>query len=100
VTRCRRNRSVRSLRLWSSRSPVRIPAQQPVARLEGRTYDSDVVGKSGAGMERSTAIVVFPSLAGARGDAERAGELLDQALATARGLGLANIERRAVALLQ
>jgi hypothetical protein len=84
-----------------------------VARLEGRTYDSDVVEKSGAGMERSTAIMVFPWLAGARlewarmlfarredGDAERAGELLDQALATARELGLANIERRAVALLQ
>ena len=34
------------------------------------------------------------------GDAERAQELLDQALATARELGLANIERRAVRLLR
>jgi hypothetical protein len=34
------------------------------------------------------------------GDAERARELLGQALATARELGLANVERRAVALLQ
>ena len=33
------------------------------------------------------------------GDAERAHELLGQALATARQLGLANVERRAVALL-
>lgn len=33
------------------------------------------------------------------GDAERARELLDQALATARELGLGNIERRAVALI-
>jgi len=33
------------------------------------------------------------------GDAERARELLRQALATARELGLANIERRAVELL-
>jgi len=33
------------------------------------------------------------------GDAEQAGELLDQALATARSLGLANVERRTVGLL-
>jgi hypothetical protein len=33
------------------------------------------------------------------GDAERAHDLLDQALATARELGLANIERGAVGLL-
>jgi hypothetical protein len=33
------------------------------------------------------------------GDAHRARELLDQALATARELGLANVERRAVELL-
>jgi hypothetical protein len=36
---------------------------------------------------------------GEPGDAERARELLDQALTSARELGLANIERRAVALL-
>jgi tetratricopeptide (TPR) repeat protein len=34
-----------------------------------------------------------------RGDAERAQQLLDQALSTARELGLVNVERRAVALL-
>jgi tetratricopeptide (TPR) repeat protein len=33
------------------------------------------------------------------GDVERAPELLEQALATARDLGLGNVERRAVALL-
>jgi tetratricopeptide (TPR) repeat protein len=36
---------------------------------------------------------------GARGDAERAHNLLDQALTTARELGLASVERRAVELL-
>src|SRR5207237_9449529 len=33
------------------------------------------------------------------GDAERAGELLDRAVAAARELGLGNVERRAVQLL-
>jgi class 3 adenylate cyclase len=37
---------------------------------------------------------------GQRGDAERARELLGQALATARELGLDSVERRAVALLE
>ena len=36
----------------------------------------------------------------AAGDAERARDLLDQAMATARDLGLGNLERRAVALLK
>jgi hypothetical protein len=36
---------------------------------------------------------------GGPGAAERAGELLHQALAAARELGLGNVERRAVALL-
>ena len=36
---------------------------------------------------------------GGPGDAERARHLLDQALATARELGLASLERRAVELL-
>jgi hypothetical protein len=35
-----------------------------------------------------------------RGDDERAQELLGQALSTARELGLRNVERRAVVLLQ
>jgi hypothetical protein len=34
------------------------------------------------------------------GDSDRARELLGQALATARELGLANVERRAVELLK
>jgi hypothetical protein len=37
---------------------------------------------------------------GQPGDAERAHQLLDEALSTARELGLVNVERRAVALLQ
>jgi hypothetical protein len=113
AARCRRNRSSAPFGYGLADRQFGFPAQQPVARLEGRTYASEVVGKSGAGMERSTAIVVFPWLARARlgwarmllarredGDAARAGELLDQALAIARELGLANIERRAVALVQ
>jgi hypothetical protein len=72
-----------------------------------------MVAETGAGAERSTAIVVFPRRARGRiepvrmliarhqgGDPERAGELLDQALAAAREHGLANIEGRAAALLQ
>jgi hypothetical protein len=40
-------------------------------------------------------------LAGGKpGDAERAHQLLGQALATARELGLAHVERRTLALLQ
>jgi class 3 adenylate cyclase/tetratricopeptide (TPR) repeat protein len=37
---------------------------------------------------------------GGAGDAQRAGELLGQTLATARGLSLAGVERQAVALIQ
>jgi hypothetical protein len=82
------------------------------ARPEERTYDSDVVGKGGVGMERSMGISVFRRLGGARlegacaflaprqgGDAERA-RVLKQALAPAREFGPASFERRAVTLLQ
>jgi hypothetical protein len=90
-----------------------VTADESVAHPEGRPYDSDMVANIGAGAERSTAIVVFPRLARARPEparmllarcqgslAEQGGELLDQGLAAARVYGLANIERRAVALLQ
>jgi N-acetylglutamate synthase-like GNAT family acetyltransferase len=84
-----------------------------MARLHEHIYDSDVVGKSGAGMERSTATVSVPWPAGAGlecvrmlparrkgGDAEQARELLNRALATARGLGLAKVDPDAAGLLK
>src|SRR2546425_5020441 len=45
-----------------------------MARLGGRLYDSDVVGEGGAGVERSTAIVVFTDLVGSTELRSRLGE--------------------------
>ncbi len=45
-----------------------------MARPEGRAYDSDVVADSGAGVDRSTAIVVFTDLVGSTELRSRLGE--------------------------
>src|SRR5436853_7301085 len=45
-----------------------------MALLGGRIYDSDVIGESGAGVERSTAIVVFTDLVGSTELRSRLGE--------------------------
>src|SRR5207302_8113364 len=50
------------------------PARPPMARPEDRTYHSDVVGESGAGVQRSTAIVVFTDLVGSTELRSRLGE--------------------------
>src|SRR5216683_3049125 len=51
-----------------------MTAHQPMARLGGRIYDSDVVGESGGGVGRSTAIVVFTDLVGSTELRSRLGE--------------------------
>ena len=50
------------------------PAHPPMALPGERTYDSDVVGERGAGVERSTAIVVFTDLVGSTELRSRLGE--------------------------
>src|SRR5205085_4878520 len=45
-----------------------------MALLGGRLYDSDVIGESGAGVERSTAIVLFTDLVGSTELRSRLGE--------------------------
>src|SRR5438067_6935914 len=45
-----------------------------MALLGGRIYDSDVIGESGAGVERSTAIVLFTDLVGSTELRSRLGE--------------------------
>src|SRR5438067_3894811 len=75
TARCHRNCSAGSHPLWvqADRS-FRTSAHQPMALLGGRIYDSDVIGESGAGVERSTAIVVFTDLVGSTELRSRLGE--------------------------
>jgi len=84
-----------------------------MARPEVRTYDSGVVAKRGAGMNGPKGILVLSCLARARlnvawpmfrgrcqGGHGNGRPVLDEARIAAREIGLASIERRAVALPQ
>src|SRR5205085_11789968 len=75
TARCHRNCSAGSHPLWvlADRS-FGTPGTRPMARLQERIYDSGVVGESGAGVERSTAIVVFTDLVGSTELRSRLGE--------------------------
>src|SRR5437763_13945200 len=75
TARCHRNCSAGSHPLWvqADRS-VGTPGTRPMAGLQKRIYDSGVVGESGAGVERSTAIVAFTDLVGSTELRSRLGE--------------------------
>src|SRR5438067_7182375 len=75
TARCHRNCSAGSHPLWvqADRS-FGTPGTRPMAGLQKRIYDSGVVGESGAGVERSTAIVAFTDLVGSTELRSRLGE--------------------------